>query len=129
MRLKKNDVKGTAFADLVRKPRCLIEMKKTGTDLSRHCRQAFDYWIQAVPDRPRYVVLCNFDELWVYDFVLRAKLDEDEDDRLGEHASGWCVEPWCSRWRCDRRDGAAVGGPRRPASWWWWWARCRRGWA
>jgi hypothetical protein len=68
MRLKKNDVKGTAFADLVWKPRCLIEMKKAGTDLSRHYRQAFDYWVQAVPDRPRYVLLCNFDELWVYDF-------------------------------------------------------------
>lgn len=68
MRLKKNDAKGTAFADLMWKPRCLIEMKKAGTDLSRHYRQAFDYWIAAVPDRPRYVLLCNFDEIWVYDF-------------------------------------------------------------
>ena len=83
MRLRKNDVKGTAFADLVWKPRCLIEMKKAGTDLSRHYRQAFDYWIQAVPDRPRYVLLCNFDELWIYDFdrqldapVDRVKLDD-----------------------------------------------------
>lgn len=24
--------------------------------------------------------------------LLSAKLDEDEDDRLGEHASGWCVQ-------------------------------------
>jgi hypothetical protein len=83
MRLKKNDVKGTAFADLVWKPRCLIEMKKTGTDLARHYRQAFGYWIQAVPDRPRYVLLCNFDELWIYDFdrqldapVDRVKLND-----------------------------------------------------
>jgi hypothetical protein len=29
--------------------------------------------------------------------VLRAKLDEDEDDSLGERASGWCVEPRWSR--------------------------------
>jgi hypothetical protein len=43
-------------------------MKRSGTDLSRHYRQAFDYWVQAVPDRPRYVVLCNFDEFWIYDF-------------------------------------------------------------
>jgi hypothetical protein len=21
-----------------------------------------------VPNRPRYVVLCNFDEFWIYDF-------------------------------------------------------------
>ena len=68
MRIKKTDVKGTAFADLVWKPRCLVEMKKTGVDLSRHYRQAFDYWADLVPDRPRYVILCNFDELWIYDF-------------------------------------------------------------
>ncbi|MFI6811891.1 DNA methyltransferase [Nonomuraea sp. NPDC050328] len=69
MRLKRgSQKKGTAFADLIWKPRCLIEMKRSGTDLSRHYRQAFDYWVQAVPDRPRYVVLCNFDEFWVYDF-------------------------------------------------------------
>lgn len=58
---------GTAFADLVWKPRVLIEMKKRGEDLSRHYRQAFAYWLDLVPDRPQYVVLCNFDELWVYD--------------------------------------------------------------
>jgi SAM-dependent methyltransferase len=77
MRIKKRDSKGTAFADLLWKPRCLIEMKRAGTDLSRHYRQAFDYWVQAVPDRPRYVVLCNFDEFWIYDFDQQ--LDEPVD--------------------------------------------------
>jgi hypothetical protein len=77
MRIKRNDAKGTAFADLMWKPRCLIEMKRAGVDLSRHYRQAFDYWIHAVPDRPRYVVLCNFDEFWVYDFDVQ--LDEPMD--------------------------------------------------
>lgn len=67
-RIKKTDAKGTAFADLVWKPRCLIEMKKSGVDLARHYRQAFDYWVDLVPDRPQYVILCNFDELWIYDF-------------------------------------------------------------
>jgi len=67
-RVKKNEQGGTAFADLVWKPRVLIEMKKRGTDLKKVYRQAFDYWIYLVPDRPRYVVLCNFDEFWVYDF-------------------------------------------------------------
>ena len=66
-RIKKED-KGTAFADLVWKPVVLIEMKKRGTDLSKHYRQAFDYWTRLVPGRPRYVVLCNFDQFWVYDF-------------------------------------------------------------
>lgn len=62
------DYLNTRFADLMWKPRVLIEMKKGGADLARHFRQAFDYWQRAVPDRPRYVVLCNFDEFWVYDF-------------------------------------------------------------
>ncbi len=67
-RIKKSDGRGTAFADLVWKPIVLIEMKKRGEDLTRHYRQAFDYWTHLVPGRPRYVILCNFDEFWVYDF-------------------------------------------------------------
>ena len=62
------DYLGVSYVDLMWKPRVLFEMKKAGSDLSRHFRQAFDYWQQAVPDRPRYVVLCNFDEFWIYDF-------------------------------------------------------------
>jgi hypothetical protein len=67
-RIKRYDYLGVGYADLVWKPRVLIEMKKGKADLSRHFRQAFEYWERAVPDRPRYVVLCNFDEFWVYDF-------------------------------------------------------------
>ncbi|MGL6338574.1 MAG: DNA methyltransferase, partial [Waterburya sp.] len=58
----------TGFADLVWKPRVLIEMKKQGEDLGKHYRQAFNYWTRIVPNRPRYVILCNFDEFWIYDF-------------------------------------------------------------
>jgi hypothetical protein len=36
-------------------------MKKRGTDLQKHYRQAFDYWVRITGGRPRYVVLCNFD--------------------------------------------------------------------
>lgn len=68
-RIHKGSKKGkTGFADLVWKPRVLIEMKKRGADLSKHYSQAFDYWQRAVPNRPRYVMLCNFDQFWVYDF-------------------------------------------------------------
>lgn len=67
-RIKKASSKGTSFADLVWKPRLLIEMKKGGSKLHLHYQQAFEYWLNAVPDRPRYVVLCNFDEFWIYDF-------------------------------------------------------------
>ncbi|MCL4741225.1 MAG: hypothetical protein KJZ54_03390 [Phycisphaerales bacterium] len=52
-------------------------MKRRGEDLSRHLQQAFDYWIRLVPGRPRYVVLCNFDEFRVYDFD--ADINEPQD--------------------------------------------------
>jgi hypothetical protein len=78
-RVPRRDAGGTAFADLVWKPRVLIEMKKAGVDLARHYRQAFEYWMYLVPDRPHYMVLCNFDELWIYD--LNEQLD-DPVDRL-----------------------------------------------
>ncbi len=68
MRVSKRDTGGTAFADCVWKPVVLIEMKKRGENLQKYYRQAFDYWTRLVPNRPRYVVLCNFDEFRVYDF-------------------------------------------------------------
>jgi type II restriction/modification system DNA methylase subunit YeeA len=60
--------KSTKFADLLWRPRLLLEMKKRGEKLQRHYTQAFEYWLQLVPQRPKYVVLCNFDEFWIYDF-------------------------------------------------------------
>jgi hypothetical protein len=76
-RIKKHDNGGTAYADLEWKPRVLIEMKKAGRDLARDYRQAFEYWIDLVPDRPEFVVLCNFDEFWIYD--LNRQLEEPVD--------------------------------------------------
>ncbi len=64
----KNTTGGTSFADLVWKPVVVIEMKKRGADLGKHYSQAFTYWTRLVPNRPRYAVLCNFDEFWLYDF-------------------------------------------------------------
>ncbi|MEK6299560.1 MAG: DNA methyltransferase [Acidobacteriota bacterium] len=69
--------KGTRFADLLWRPRLLLEMKKRGEKLERHYRQAFEYWLDLVPNRPQYVVLCNFDEFWIYD--LNHQLDEPMD--------------------------------------------------
>jgi N-6 DNA Methylase len=77
MRVKKAD-QGTSFADLVCKPVVLIEMKKRGQDLSKHYRQAFDYWTRLVPGRPRYVILCNFDEFWIYDFETQMDTPVDK---------------------------------------------------
>lgn len=71
--------RSTKFADLLWRPRLLLEMKKRGEKLERHYSQAFDYWLQLVPQRPRYVVLCNFDEFWVYDFDTQL---EDPVDKI-----------------------------------------------
>ena len=69
---------GIAFADYVWKPHVMIEMKKRGEDRSRHYRQAFEYWVRLVPGRPRYVILCNFDEFWIYDFETQMDAPVDQ---------------------------------------------------
>ncbi|MBB3208921.1 SAM-dependent methyltransferase [Rhodopirellula rubra] len=74
--------RGTGFADLSWRPRMLMEMKSRGEKLQRHYQQAFEYWTNMVPDRPRYVVLCNFDEFWIYDFNTQL---HDPVDRISIH--------------------------------------------
>jgi len=78
VRKASEDGGGTAFADYVWKPVVLIEMKRRGADLSRHYRQAFDYWTRLVPGRPRYAVLCNFDEFSIYDFETQMDTPVDQ---------------------------------------------------
>jgi hypothetical protein len=90
LRIRKasEDGGGTAFADYVWKPIVVIEMKKRGTDLAKTFRQAFDYWVRLVPNRPQYVVLCNFDEFWVYDF--NNQIDSPKDKvKLADLATSW----------------------------------------
>ncbi len=70
-RIRDEKKNSTKFADLVWKPIVLIEMKKRGTDLSIHYQQAFNYWTHLVPNRPQYVILCNFDEFWIYDLNIQ----------------------------------------------------------
>jgi hypothetical protein len=76
-RVKKPKGKGKKFADLVWPGHLLIEMKSRGEHLDRHYRQAFDYWCHLVPHRPHWVILCNFDEFWIYDFDVQ--VDEPLD--------------------------------------------------
>jgi SAM-dependent methyltransferase len=59
---------GKKFADLLWPERVLIEMKSRKENLEKHYDQAFEYWTHIVPHRPPYVILCNFDEFWIYDF-------------------------------------------------------------
>ena len=78
-RIKKasEDGGGTSFADYVWKPVVLFEMKKRGVDLAKHRRQAEEYWWRLVPNRPQYVVLCNFDRFDIYDF--NTQIDSPKD--------------------------------------------------
>ena len=62
---------GKKFADLLWPDRVLIEMKSRGVPLEKQYDQIFDYWTHIVPKRPPYVVLCNFDQLWIYDFNVQ----------------------------------------------------------
>ena len=68
---KKGGAKGKNFADLLWPERVLIEMKSRGKKLERHYDQIFDYWTHIVPHRPPFVILCNFDEFWIYDFNIQ----------------------------------------------------------
>ena len=65
---KKGGAKGKNYADLMWPERVLIEMKSRGKKLERQYDQIFDYWTHIVPHRPPFVILCNFDEFWIYDF-------------------------------------------------------------
>lgn len=82
-RLKKGSAKGNmGFADLVWRsrqgvPGVLIEMKKRGEDLSKHYAQVERYWMRITPNRPRYAMLCNFDQFWIFDF--ENQVDEPVD--------------------------------------------------
>ncbi|MCX6873487.1 MAG: N-6 DNA methylase [Verrucomicrobia bacterium] len=65
---KKGGAKGKNYADLLWPERVLIEMKSRGKKLERQYDQIFDCWTHIVPHRPPFVILCNFDEFWIYDF-------------------------------------------------------------
>jgi SAM-dependent methyltransferase len=81
--------RATGFADLVWPGRVLVEMKRRGAKLQRHYDQARDYWFNLYP-KPRYVVLCNFDELWVYDFDVQPDpVDRVALDRLVERRAAF----------------------------------------
>lgn len=87
-RVRKGKSGSVSFADLVWKPRVVIEMKKAGARLSDAYQQAFEYWLHLVPDRPHYVVLCNFDEFWIYD--LNLQLDDPVDTvKLSDLPKRW----------------------------------------
>ena len=70
IRRRRNGKTTVAFADYLVPKRVLIEMKKRGEDLKKHYVQLEEYW-KSLPDRPRYATLCNFDEIWIFDFYTQ----------------------------------------------------------
>lgn len=111
-RIKGQHKRNTSFADFVWKPVVLIEMKKRGEDLSIHYQQAFSYWSQLVPNRPQYVILCNFDEFWVYDFNKdiyepQEKIDLEELQNRKEAFTFLLPVPKKPLFRTDKEDVTA----------------------
>ncbi len=78
----------TKFADLLWGDRVLIEMKKRGEKLEKHRYQATEYWLKLIP-HPKFVVLCNFDEFWIYDFnvLIEEPVDKIHLEQLPERYS------------------------------------------
>lgn len=59
----------TKFCDLLWPKKVLIEMKsRKEKNLAVHFTQAKNYWNELYDDQTEYVILCNFDEFWVYDW-------------------------------------------------------------
>ena len=75
---------GIGFADLSWPDRkVLLEMKKRGEKLEKHYPQLRGYWLDTTGWRARYLMLCNFDDLWIFDMeqstndpVERMKISE-----------------------------------------------------
>jgi len=70
IRRRRNGKTTVSFADYLLPKRALIEMKKRGENLKKHYGQLEEYW-KSLPDRPRYALLCNFDEIWIFDFHIQ----------------------------------------------------------
>lgn len=69
---------GQGFADALIPGKVLIEMKSRGELLALHYPQLWRYWSRLTP-KPTYAILCNFDQLWIYDFN---KLNDEPVDQL-----------------------------------------------
>jgi hypothetical protein len=78
----------TGYADLYW-PRgsVLVELKRRSERrLDRHYGQVWDYVSHLNPP-PRYAVLCNFDEFWIYDFeqAIGTPVDKIRTEEIGFH--------------------------------------------
>ena len=77
------------FADALIPGKVLIEMKSRGETLGQHFLQIHRYWTYLAP-KPKYAILCNFDEFWVYDFndLVDTPVEKLQTAQLAERWSG-----------------------------------------
>jgi SAM-dependent methyltransferase len=90
-RVDKGSLKGNkGYADLVWKSRLLIEMKSRNENLKNHYSQVERYWMRLTP-KPKYSILSNFDEFWIFDFnnQVDAPVDIIQLDELPKRAGAF----------------------------------------
>ncbi len=62
------DGSGQKYVDAFIPNLVIIEQKSRGVDLNKAYQQVSGYFDRLnAAERPRYIILCNFDELWLYD--------------------------------------------------------------
>lgn len=74
-RLKKD--KSQKYVDAFIPKLVMIEQKSRGVDLNQAYNQVSKYYERInAADKPRYIVLCNFDELWIFDLANPLSIKE-----------------------------------------------------
>ncbi len=74
-RLKKDNSQN--YVDAFIPKLVMIEQKSRGIDLNKAYNQVSKYYERlSTADKPRYIVLCNFDELWIFDLANPLSIKE-----------------------------------------------------
>lgn len=74
-RLKKDNSQN--YVDAFIPKLVMIEQKSRGIDLNKAYNQVSKYYERlSAADKPRYIVLCNFDELWIFDLANPLSIKE-----------------------------------------------------
>lgn len=80
----------TKFSDMIIAKKLLVEMKSRGENLENHWKQAKNYWDESYEKRTKYVILCNFDEFWIYDWnIQKDPLDKISLEELWQNPKRW----------------------------------------
>lgn len=82
--------KTTKFSDMLIEGKVLVEMKSGGENLENHWRQAKQYWDELYSKRPTYIMLSNFDEIWIYNWnIQKEALDKISIQELASDSQRW----------------------------------------